>query len=145
MTMILKGRCSYFGGPNDQGVASDEGLAFIYAVDTAPWLFLPEQPPGTSGLARRLDPNVPYIATRWDYDIYSKEMLASMDHLALVTAPSTGRQMLCWPSDWGPHHSTNRCCDLSPGLMSYLQVITDQEVIVEFPFMRTPVATAPTV
>lgn len=139
MTMNLRGKVSYFGGPDDMGVAPDEGLAFIYSVDTAPWLFLDDQPPGTSGLARRLDPNVPYIATRWDYDVHSKEMLASMDHLALVTAPKTGRQMLCWPSDWGPHHSTNRVADISPGLMEYLGIITDDEVIVEFPYMRNPV------
>lgn len=134
--MILRGKVSYFGGPDDLGVSASEGLAFLYSVDTAPWLFLEEQPPGTSGLARRLCPNVPYIATRWDYDIHSKEMLASMDYLALVTAPKTGRQMLAWPSDWGPHHSTNCVADISPGLMSYLGLITDDEVIVEFPFER---------
>src|SRR5215831_7850460 len=63
----LVGKCSWFGGPNDTGVAPDEGLAFIYDVDEAPHLFLDEQPIGTTGLARRLDPDVYYIACRWDY------------------------------------------------------------------------------
>ena len=43
--------------PGDEGVALDEGLAFIYEYETAPQLFLDEQPPGTTGLARRLDPS----------------------------------------------------------------------------------------
>ena len=50
------GKCSYFGGPNDTGVAADEGLAFIYKIEDKPEVFLPYQPEGTSGLARRLEP-----------------------------------------------------------------------------------------
>jgi hypothetical protein len=61
------GKCSWFGGPNDKGVKPDEGLAFITKVEQAPQLFLPEQPPYTSGLARRLDPAVFYVACRWNY------------------------------------------------------------------------------
>ena len=56
MTLNLKGKVSHFGGPHDEGVAPDEGLAFIYDVDTAPHLFLSYQPQGTTGLARRLNP-----------------------------------------------------------------------------------------
>ena len=36
-------------------MSASEGLAFLYNEDDAPWLF-GEQPPGTTGLARRLDP-----------------------------------------------------------------------------------------
>src|SRR4029077_10615594 len=43
------GTCSWFGGPDDSGVSSSEGLAFIYDYDEAPYLFLPDQPSGTSG------------------------------------------------------------------------------------------------
>jgi len=50
------GTCSTFGGPQDTGVSASEGLAFIYDYDEAPYLFLPYQPSGTTGLARRLDP-----------------------------------------------------------------------------------------
>ena len=53
-----EGTCSTFGGPQDTGVSPSEGLAFIYSVDEAPWLFLPYQPSGTTGLARRMDPTV---------------------------------------------------------------------------------------
>src|SRR6476659_8565060 len=76
--MRLKGKVSWFGGPDDTGVSPSEGLAFIYEVSDCPQLFLPSQPPGTSGLARRLDPDVFYIACRWDYDIHPKTILCGM-------------------------------------------------------------------
>ena len=87
----FSGKCSWFGGPDDTGVDPDEGLAFIYDYDTAPDLFLDEQPPGTSGLARRLDPDAFYVACRWDYDVTSKDMLADQSRLALVRAKRTGK------------------------------------------------------
>jgi hypothetical protein len=133
--LMVRGKVSHFGGPDDTGVTPSEGLAFIYDAKTAPWLF-GEQPPGTTGLARRLDPNVPYIAMRFDYDIYSKEQLASMDLVALVTAPKTGRSFLAWPADWGPHVDTGRVADISPGLMQALGIQTDDDVEVVFPVSR---------
>lgn len=133
-----RGKVSHFGGPNDAGVTPSEGLAFIYDAKTAPWLFLPAQPSGTTGLARRLDPNVPYLAMRWDYSVYPKEMLASMEFAALITAPKTGRSFLAWPSDWGPHEEKTggRIADISPGLMTALGIQTDDEVEVIFPFQH---------
>ena len=80
------GKCSWFGGPEDTGV-EDEGLAFIYDVDEAPHLFLEEQPQDTSGLARRLDPGVNYVACRWDYDQTPKGMLANPMRKAAVFPP----------------------------------------------------------
>jgi hypothetical protein len=139
MTVNLRGKVSWFGGPEDMGVSPSEGLAFIYHVDTAPHLFLATQPVGTTGLARRLNPSVPFIACRWNYDVHSKEFLASMKHVALVTAPKTGRRFRAWPADWGPHETTGRVADISFGLMEYLGIETDDEVEVEFPApARTP-------
>lgn len=132
-TMTTNGRVSWFGGPDDSGVAPDEGLAFIYSYDAAPTLFLDQQPSGTSGLARRLNPEMFYIAMRWDYDTYPKTMLATGDYWASVTAPSTGKVFLARPADWGPHGDTNRVADISPGLMDALGVETDDEVRVTFP------------
>ena len=123
MTLNLRGSVSWFGGPEDMGVAPDEGLAFIYDVATAPHLFLATQPDSTTGLARRLNPNVPYIAVRWDYDEFPKDMLASMNYLALVRAPFTGRQFRAWPADWGPHEDTGRVADISWGLLEYLGIM----------------------
>jgi N-acetylmuramoyl-L-alanine amidase len=126
------GRCSSFGGPQDEGVAPDEGLAFIYDVEDAPHLFLKRQPPGTTGLARRLDPSVRYIACRWDYDVTPKQML--LKGVALVRAKKTGRSFLAYPADWGPHQDTGRIADLSPGLMEALGIETDDEVEVFYPY-----------
>jgi N-acetylmuramoyl-L-alanine amidase len=127
-----KGTCSWFGGPQDEGVDEDEGLAFIYEYEQAPHLFLKEQPPGTTGLARRLDPAVPYVACRWDYDVTPKEMLANKDLFAVVRAGKW--RMLAWPADWGPHETTGRVADLSPGLLETLGLETDDEVEVIYPF-----------
>jgi N-acetylmuramoyl-L-alanine amidase len=129
--MRLTGRCSWFGGPNDTGVSPSEGLAFIFDVSDAPDLFLLTQPPGTTGLARRLDPAEYYVACRWDYAEFPKPSL--LEHLARVTATKTGRSFLAAPADWGPNENTGRVADLSPGLLEALGITTDDEVTVEYP------------
>jgi hypothetical protein len=135
MTHRLRGRVSWFGGPTDTGVAPDEGLAFIYEVETAPHLFLPFQPQGTSGLARRLNSKaVNYIACRWDYNATPPEML--LREIALVRAIKTGISLKAFPADWGPHADTGRLADISPCLMDNLGIQTDDEVEVIFPFFR---------
>jgi hypothetical protein len=138
--MILSGKVSWFGGPDDEGVDEDEGLAFIYDVEDAPELFLEEQPVGTTGLARRLNPETHYIACRWDYDITPREML--LEELALVRAPQTGKAFLAAPADWGPHQDTDRVADISPGLMEALRIGTDDEVEIVFPYI-TPQRVVP--
>jgi N-acetylmuramoyl-L-alanine amidase len=129
----LSGRCSWFGGPDDDGVDADEGLAFFYEYDDAPHLLLEKQPPGTTGLARRLNPDVKYVACRWDYDITSKDMLADPSYRALVRSPKTGKEFLAWPADWGPHEDTDRVADISPGLMEALGIDTDDEIELIYP------------
>jgi hypothetical protein len=126
-----KGCCSWFGGPEDDGVSEDEGLAFFYKTDDAPHLFLPKQPSGTTGLARRLNPQLFYVACRWDYGLTPKSMLADPMRQALVR--TRDKEFLAWPADWGPHESTNRVADLSPGLMEALGIDTDDEVEVIYP------------
>jgi N-acetylmuramoyl-L-alanine amidase len=129
------GTCSHFGGPEDTGVSPSEGLAFIFDLDDAPHLFLPYQPTGTSGLARRLNPYVHYIACRWDYDVTSKEMLRESGQVAWVRAIRTGIGMRAIPADWGPHEEqTGRAADLSPSLMQDLGITTDDEVEVIYPY-----------
>lgn len=129
------GTCSTFGGPQDLGVSSTEGLAFIFEYDQAPYLFLPYQPSGTTGLARRLDPSTFYIACRFDYSVTSKEMLRDSMQMVLVTNPETGVQRLAHPADWGPHEEqTGRAADLSPALAKSLGVVTDDEVEVMYPY-----------
>jgi N-acetylmuramoyl-L-alanine amidase-like protein len=126
------GKVSWFGGPDDTGVSPDEGLAFITDVMQQPELFLPYQPEGTTGLARRLNPNVHYLACRWDYDEVPKAML--LEEIALVRVPATGLALKAYPADWGPHENTGRIADLSPGLMDDLGLVTDDEVEIIFPY-----------
>jgi lysozyme len=129
----LTGRVSWFGGPYDEGVSPDEGLAFIFEVEQKPYVFLPEQPPDTSGLARRLNPQTFYIACRWDYSKTSKELLRS-NRKAMVYAPRTGEIALATPADWGPHEDTGRIADISSGLMDALGIQTDDVVEVYYPW-----------
>src|SRR5215472_13479020 len=128
----VRGKVSWFGGPSDMGVSPSEGQAFIYDVKTKPSIFLPHQPAGTTGLARRLDPDKHYIALRWDYSQFPKTRLAGPE-LAHVYAPKTGRGATAAPADWGPHTSTGRLADISPGLMRELGIQTDDEVQVIYP------------
>jgi len=136
MTMNLRGKVSWFGGPQDMGVSPSEGLAFIYEVNMAPHLFLPKQPPGTTGLARRLDPKVYFLACRWNYDNTPKPSL--LEHMALVRSPKTGKQFLAYPADWGPNANTDRIADISRGLMTALGIETDDEVEVTYPYAEQP-------
>jgi N-acetylmuramoyl-L-alanine amidase len=128
------GRCSSFGGPEDTGVSPDEGLAFISEVEEKPELFLPYQPRGTTGLARRLNPYIHYIACRWNYDVTSREELRA--GVAMVRSLRTGIELKAFPADWGPHEDTGRIADLSPGLMEDLGITTDDEVQVVFPYLE---------
>lgn len=126
-----KGKCSSFGGPDDTGVTPTEGLAFISSVEQMPQLFLPFQPPGTTGLARRLNPWVNYVACRWDYSVTPKPSL--LQSMAMVKAVKTGISLKAFPADWGPNQNTGRVADLSPSLMENLGIKTDDEVEVIFP------------
>lgn len=135
---VVEGKCSFFGGPEDMGVSPSEGLAFIYDIADAPQLFLSYQPVGTTGLARRLNVEQPYVACRWPYQSGEggnkaqwREIL--LKEMALVSSPKTGKSLKCFPSDWGPHEDTGRVCDLSPSALEYLGLQTDDSVRVEFP------------
>jgi N-acetylmuramoyl-L-alanine amidase len=133
------GKCSYFGGPDDTGVSASEGLAFHFTLNEAnQHLFLPIQPVGTTGLARRLNAKgVHYIACRFDYDTTPKEMLAT-DKMALVTSVATGVSATAFCADWGPHSDTKRVADLSPALMRDLGLVTDDIVEVVYPWNGEP-------
>lgn len=134
-TFYAIGRCSHFGGPDDMGVSDSEGLAFLFDVQDKPHVFLPEDTPGTEGkgLARRLNPHTHYIACRWDYNRTPKAMLAGPD-VAMVKALETGLFMVAHPADWGPNEATGRIADISPSLMYDLQITTDCEVEVIYPW-----------
>jgi len=126
----VEGKMSTFGGPHDLGMSPDEGLALFNNADLKDprysYLFLPAPPPGTSGLGRRLNPNQFYFACRWNYAETPKEFLRRA--LARVENPKTGDAVDARPVDWGPHPSTGRVADLSPGLAAALGLNTDDVV-----------------
>ena len=131
--MKVAGKVSWFGGPPDLaegGISADEPLAFIYEVTDRPQVFLPG---AKVALAQCLDPEVYYIACRWDYDNpeQTREML--LTNIAWVRSPETGMALPAYPADWGPHVDTGRVADISPGLMEDLGIMTDDEVEVIFP------------
>lgn len=138
----IRGKVSHFGGPLDTGVTPDEGLALFNTVDQMPQIFLPEQPdllktdpgyPGkTTGLARRLDPEKLYIAMRFKYALTPKEVLRRS--IVLVSNPKNNKHAYAIPSDFGPAEWTNRVADVSPGVMKFLELETDD--IVECTLMQ---------
>jgi hypothetical protein len=88
-----------------------------------------EQPPGTTGLARRLNPDSNYIACRWDYKQTSRTYLQGI----MVKVTANGKTLNARPIDWGPAASTNRICDMSPGLAAALGLKTDDICTVDLP------------
>ena len=98
------GKMSTFGGPADEGVGPHEGLALIGPTDLALWwfscLFLSQQPVGTTGLARRLNPRAYYLAMRWNYGSFPKDLLRYT--VVKLTNPATGLHVIARPVDYGP-------------------------------------------
>jgi hypothetical protein len=131
--MKVQGRMSVFGGPRDTGVGRSENVALYDQVDlkfAPPDLFLAQQPQGTSGTARRLNPDAYYLAFRWDYREIPKDKLRTT--VVKLTNPKNGASVDAWPADWGPNPRTHRIADLSPGVVKDLGLDTDDEVVVEF-------------
>lgn len=138
------GRMSVFGGPADEGVGPHEGLALVGPTDLALWwfssLFLSEQPPGTTGLARRLNPRAYYLAMRWDFAVYPREALRY--GVVRLSVPGQERHLFARPVDYGPGdgsvidgqptRDTRRLADLSPGAASALGLQTDDLVTCEW-------------
>lgn len=134
---------SVFGGPADEGVGPHEGLALVGSTDLALWwfscLFLAEQPEGTSGLARRLNPRAYYMAMRWDYARFPKLYLRKA--VVKLTNPARDFYVFARPVDFGPGdgetvdgeatEETGRMTDLSPGAATALGLQTDDEVTCE--------------
>ena len=134
----VEGKMSTFGGPRDTGMSADEGLALFTPADLQDpkysYLFLPTPPPGTTGLGRRLNPDKYYFACRWNYNDTPREFLKRA--LARVENPSNGRAADARPVDWGPHISTGRVADLSPGLAAALGLQTDDVVRITISALR---------
>ncbi len=90
MNIYFKGKMSTFGGPEETGMAPDEGLALVDRYDDEQYreYFLSHQPSGTTGLGRRLNPETFYIACRWNYRMTPKSALRKIK--VEVRNPSNG-------------------------------------------------------
>ncbi len=153
MSCTLRGTCSLFGGPSDKGVAADEDLALyeMSNLKAAPaGLFLTYTPHGTTGTARRLNPQAMYCALRFaaHESMCGKTLHGLGTCLPVCTPPAWLRSntialtnpkhpdqppVMVHVVDWGPNSDTKRLIDLSPGAAAALGVETDDEVIVTMP------------
>jgi hypothetical protein len=144
--MRIVGKCSWFGGPHDLTVQPDEGLALCSDLEVGEFdseLFLPHQPPGTTGLARRLNPDALYIACRWDYRVTPRDWLQS--HGVTVVNNHTGASVGgVQPIDWGPSEITNRIADLSPGVLKAIGLVTDNICAIDIPVPHLSLGDTPT-
>ncbi|WP_426436017.1 hypothetical protein [Bradyrhizobium genosp. P] len=131
-SITQSGKMSTFGGPQDMGVSPDEGLALYddaQALNAPAGLLLTAQPPGTTGLARRLNPAFNYMAYRWNYAVTPPDFLRGKS----VTVSANGKSIMATPVDWGPNIDTGRIADLSPGLAHALGLNTDASCTVSVP------------
>lgn len=152
-----RGKVSHFGGPTDTGVSAAENLALYEAAPLElirAGIFLPEQPKDTTGTARRLNPQSPYIAMRWAWsdkqrgammrDAKGRELGTCLDvttprkwlmnNRVRVYHPDHPEQgVWCYAVDWGPNGRTNRIADVSPWVLQALGLQTDDEIVVEIP------------
>lgn len=145
--IIGQGKVSCFGGPHDSGVGSAEGLSCIEPGDLAEWWFsrcFGPQPAGTTGLARRLNPDAFYLAMRWHYgaengipgDIlpgWTREQVRR----AAFKVSANGKSIIAQAADWGPDldphdaAAAERVADLSPGIFAALSLDTDDCAVIE--------------
>ena len=145
-TIVVEGKMSCFGGPDDLVMRIDEDLAWIETEAQAaayPGFFLPRS--GNMGFGRRLRTQAPYLACRWDYGVTPKSFLALSTTWCTVTNPATGKAVKARPIDFGPHEARTggRVADLSPGVADALSLKTDEFCRVEIPTPRAPVTIIP--
>ncbi len=145
--IVLNGRMSTFGGPDDTGMTPTEDLALVekqsQADDYPADFFLSESAAHARGWGRRLNPAKFYIACRWDYSLTPKAFLRTAQ--ITVQDPTNGRSAQARAVDWGPNERTGRVADLSPGLARFLELNTDDLVNVVIPTPAGLTGSSPTV
>jgi hypothetical protein len=131
--VIIRGKIGTWGGPSDTGVPPDEGLSLVSpeSLESLKEYFLPTQPPGTTGLARRLNVEKYYMSARWNYKTFSREYLPK--HKVKVSNPRNGKEAEAQPVDYGPSANFGRVADLSPGLATFLGLQIGDEAVITIP------------
>jgi hypothetical protein len=118
----VRGRVSWFGGPDDTGVSSTETGAVT--GERLRSLNSPMNPSPAEAASHPED--YYYCAMRWNYSPRGVSWLRSAR--LVVRNPNTGATVIVRPVDWGPHTRTGRVIDLSPQSLRALGVSTDDEV-----------------
>lgn len=117
------GKISEFGGPNDSGMAYDEGLAFYEhsEADLHPDLFLPRSKDLAQGVSKRLRTDAYYIAINVEpaprHIIQNSLWGVQFNSLTVI-----GRLVDRGPSAYG------RLIDASPAILKFLGCKTDDLV-----------------
>lgn len=140
MTSIQLGKCSEFGGPNDETMAGDSGLAFYEPAeaDRRPDIFHPEDPAWLGKNTEwadkfpnqrqptwsRLKTEFFYLAMRFDHPT---ARIVLQNTPFKIRNLKTGHWCCAFPVDRGPGIET-RLIDLSPGVMDFLKLETDDNV-----------------
>lgn len=142
VTLLGTGKCSSFGGKDDTGVGSTEGLALIQNSNLTEWWFrrifvMPGQWDNSKGLARNLDPAAFYIAMRWN----ELNIAVDVARRASFRLSANGKSVMAQGADYGPGDGkmvdgvqdpdTGRLVDCAPGILDALGIKTDDLVTVE--------------
>ena len=110
---ILRGLCSFFGGPNDLTMKDDDGLSLYEPAeaDLRPDLFVPA-PTQIPNLEtwKRLRPEAPYVSMRWLTSVPRRTLQRL---LLCVRNPRNSRFAFGFPVDRGPGRM-DKLIDLSP-------------------------------
>lgn len=137
--LLGSGKCSFFGGPNDTGVGVHENLSCIEPSDLSKeWFSRLFSPINSSfGLARNLNPRALYCAMRWNYGSFDgkrgeilPELTREQIRYAMFYVQSDHGSCFVQAADFGPNWDTGRFIDLSPGVLPFLGVSTDDIVTV---------------
>jgi hypothetical protein len=139
----IRGKMYTFGipgsGATDTEIASSATLSLIEPEEAskpenAPYL-VPYQPPGTTGLMRRLNPKSFYVAC--SYDVHMFKYLKS--HLVLVRNPRDpklppvkAKVVERGPTNVGKYKENDWVIGLSPALADKLGLSTNDEVEISF-------------
>ncbi len=127
--MRLEGRVSCFGGPDDEYMKFDEGLALYEHAEANKRLdlFYLRGTDLRMATNTRLNPDAYYIAVRYPGGIDRAILQAS---IWWVKNPETDKVVRASLVDWGPALWTNRVADLSPGIVKELGIKTDDIAII---------------
>lgn len=129
---LVRGKISWFGGPNDYGVGPNETVAI--SGEVARRLNSPMNASAQTIESRPED--FYYAAMRFDYAPNGRAFWR--DARLLVINPDTQDAVVVRPADWGPNTYTRRIIDLSPQTLEDLGLDTDDEVWVSFALPDAP-------